>query len=106
MRRIVGVTLATLCAAGTVGAAALMCAPAALATTDEEFYLEYIDLFGEFAESPEIDEQKVLAEGYAACEGERTGIPEDFAVNFIATALNFGPADAQLVYDAATEFLC
>ncbi len=45
--------------------------------------------------------------GYAACEGERTGIPpEDFAVNFIATALNFGPADAQLVYDAATEFLC
>ena len=106
MKTIARSTLATLCAAGALGATALTCAPAALATEDEEFYLEYIDLFGEFAESPEIDEQELLAEGYAACDGERIGIPEVFAVNFIATALNFGPADAQLVYDAATEFLC
>lgn len=106
MRRIVRSTFATLCAAGTLGAAALTCAPTAFATEDEEFYLEYVYLFGDFAESPGIDEQRILAEGYAACEGERTGMPEDFAVNFIATALDFGPADAQLVYDAAMEFLC
>ncbi|MGB3356091.1 MAG: DUF732 domain-containing protein [Mycobacterium sp.] len=106
MRTIARSALATLCAAGVLSAAAVTCAPTALATEDEEFYLEYVSLFGDFSESAEPDPQRLLDEGYAACEGQRTGMPEDFAVNFIASALDVGRADAQLVYDAATDFLC
>lgn len=96
--------------AGMAMVGALMCAPGALAdrNEDEEMFLDYILLFGDVVTDGPEEEQYLIDAGHIACEEVENGTPEDFSVNYLFFDAKpwLTKADAELVYESATMFLC
>lgn len=114
MRLIMQALGAAVIATGVAVFGVTVCAPPAVAddetstyTDDEENYLGYIDLFGDFWWNLS-DEPYLLRAGYTACEEKRKGISKPLSATFMIAEsdLDLTMDDAELIYDAAVMNLC
>ena len=105
MKAMLQATAAALLTAGVAGAGALVCAPRALANDAE--YLGRLYEVGEFWFYEE-DEQYLIDAGFTACDALDSGFDNEYTLNSIVEDADgwLEPADAQVIYDAAMEFLC